>query len=372
MQHRLVYFILSLVPISNVFDLYFPITVLGFSFWNTFLVFTLLHILLLNPKFKRKEVLPILIFSSCYAVIASLRFYVFEEPFARIFSNWWYLHMSLIFILIIKQLKLSKSLFSNILYFHLLFLGLIGTLYFFDYPTIEIQSENTQLFFGDIKHRYEGIYTGANVYSCILFTLFMIFFVISERALIHWLILTPIVFFGLLASGSRLSFFLFIIFILYSVYNRNRFIFVLVLSYGVHLALNVLRVLQNDYRAFTVGLEDQAREEKMSLFFDIMCANIVEILTIGVNPVLLTNNSVTISDNSFTLIILNSGLIVFILWLLSIKLISPNFFKGMFNHRFAFVAIILIFSLNNAMLYLPWVLYVIFYFNLNTYPTNET
>tara|TARA_B110001450_G_scaffold27406_1_gene24021 strand:- start:10910 stop:12025 length:1116 start_codon:yes stop_codon:yes gene_type:complete len=371
MQNKLLYVLLTLVPTTNLFDLFFPISVLGFSFWNTFLVFAVLHLLLFNNKFTKKEFLPILFFSFCYAVLAFLKSFLYEEPFSRIFSNWWYLHMSLIFILIIKKIKPSKLVFSNILLFHVLFLGLIGAFYFFNLPTIEIQSENTKLVFAGIKHRYEGIYSGSNVYSSILVTFFIFFFSISKRALIYWLILPLIVFLGLIASGSRLSLFLFFIFIFYSFYNKNRFVFVIFFSYFIYLILSILPDLQN-YRVISKGLEDQSRLDKTVFFLDLIRSNFIEVLTIGVDPVLMSSNNVSISDNSFSLIILNSGFFIFILWLFLMKSISTNLFKSMFKQKFLFVAIILIFSLNNAILYLPWVLFVLFYFNLKTPSRIET
>ena len=71
MENKLLYILLAIVPITNLFDLFFPISILGFSFWNTFLVFAVLHLLLFKSKIKYNEFFTNLNFffllcSSCF------------------------------------------------------------------------------------------------------------------------------------------------------------------------------------------------------------------------------------------------------------------------------------------------------------------
>ena len=141
---------------------------------------------------------------------------------------------------------------------------------------------------------------------------------------------------------------------MYSVYNKNRFVFAIFFSCFVYLILNILPDIQN-IRAISKGLDDQSRRDKTAFFLDLIESNFMEVLSFGVDPVLMSNNNIIISDNSFSLIILNSGFFIFFLWLFLMKLISTNLFKSMYKQVFLFVAITLIFSLNNAILYLPWV-----------------
>ena len=52
---------------------------------------------------------------------------------------------------------------------------------------------------------------------------------------------------------------------------------------------------------------------------------------------------------------------LFIIWILFIKLIQPLFLKSFLSDKIFLISTLLIFSLNNAILYLPWVLFVITY-----------
>jgi len=359
-KNNLIYFLLIFCPISNLFDLVFPLTILGYSFWNTFLIIFIIHLLIFFSNINKNDYIILFCFCFLYLIISLFRMYFFEENFSRIFSNWWYLYISLLFLIVIKNSSPSKIFFSNILLGQILFLGLIGSLFLFGLPTIEIQSANTKEFFSDSFHRYEGIYSGSNVYSSILVTYFIMFFSIEKKKLIYWLILTPIVLFAIIASASRLPIILFLLFISYSFYKKIRYLIIPLLLYSIYLLRDLL-VMDIDFRLFTTGLDDQSRIEKTILFLNLFKSNFFEVLTFGIPSYLLYKDNIVISDNSFTLIILNSGLFLFIFWIFSIKTISSNFFKLFYENKIFFISVLLIFSLNNAILYLPWVLYVLFY-----------
>ena len=282
MNNKLLYILLIFSPISNLFDLFFPINILGFSFWNTFLVFVIIHLLIFFSK-NKNHFLVILCFNLLYIILSLLRMYFYEENFLRIFSNWWYLYIFLLFLIVLKNSTPSKAIFSNILLGHILFLGLLGTLFLFGMPTIEIQSDNTKELFGDNFHRYEGIYSGANVYSSILVTYFIMFFSIEKKKIIYWLILTPIVFLGLVASASRLPIIILLLFLFYSFYKNSKYIVIPIILFAVYFLKDIV-VTDIDFRLFQTGLGDQSRIEKTLLFFDLFKTNFLEILVMEFHP----------------------------------------------------------------------------------------
>ena len=358
MKYYLFYFILIFAPISNLFHHFFPVSILGFSLWNTFLVLFIVHLFFFITSVKKVDYLNLFLFSYLFIIVSLLRKYLFQVSFSDSFSSFWYLYVLLVFLIIIKNIKLSKVVFSNILLIHILFLGSIGTLYFFNLPTIEIQSDFTSEFLSDDKHRFEGIWSGANVHSNFLVTFFLIFTLISKNKPIYILALSLLVFFSVLAAGSRLPLLLFLLHILYFVYIRFKFLILPVVLIFIFSILQT-NVLDTNIRLINDGLIDFARIDKTILFFDLSISNIYQVMFFGVDPVLQVNEHVSISDNSFSLIILNSGLFIFFFWIFFIKRIYYNFFQRLYSNKLFFIFILLIFSLNNAILYLPWVIFVV-------------
>ena len=359
----LLYIILAYSPVSNLFHYYFPLTIFGFSFWNTFIVLLAIHLLLLISKPKTYEILAVILFSSIYLFISIIRNLTIETSFIHSFGNFWYLYLFLIFIICVKNLKLSTKVISNICLGLTLFYGLIGTLYFFDLPTIEIQSEFNKELLRGVKHRYEGILGASNGHSVYLITFYLIYSGLEKNKIIHWF-LFPVVMLSIIVSGSRLPLLIFLLYWGYNLFKKSRFLFICLASIISFLFLYVLSDFDFSIRLLDQGISDDSRIDKTIFFIELLKSNFLQVFTFGIEPSLLTNNVTNISDNSFTLIILNSGFVVFIIWVLIIKLIQPLFFKSFFSDKIFLISIFLIFLLNNALLYLSWVLFVIMYSHL--------
>ena len=360
MKKYIFYLILIYCPLSNLLHHFYPISILGFSFWNTFLVVLLIHILLFVSNIKRNDYLIIFLFCFLYSIISLIRTYVIDVDFSNSFSNFWYLYLVLIFLIVVRDFQPSRVVFSNILLGHILFMGIIGTLFLFGLPTIEVQSAFTQQFFSETFHRYEGILGASNGHSNYLASFFLIFTLISKNKPVLTLLLSSIVFISILATGSRLPMIIFLLTLFFFIYNKAKFIIIPVLL-CLYALVQKYSLLDLDYRILNNGLVDKSRADKTMLFFDLISSYFLEILTFGIHPSLLVYNNISISDNSFTLIILNSGIFIFLVWIFCIKIVYPNFFINLYRKRVFFVAVLLIFSLNNAILWLPWVLFVLFF-----------
>ena len=357
---KLVYIILTYTPLSNLFHHYYPITIFGFSFWNTFIVLLAIHVLFLNSKPSKNDILSLTLFTAIYLVISIVRNLTIETTFTHSFGSFWYLYLVLIFLICIKKLKLSSKIILNICLGITLFYGIIGTLYFFNLPTIEIQSEFNKTFLSDVIHRYEGIAGASNVHSVYLITFFLIYTKLSKNKFVLWF-LFPIVLFSIIASASRLPLLIYMLFWSNYLFKRSRLLFICMVSILSYNFIKIISSVNFAIRLFDVGVVDDSRIGKTNFFIDLISSNFLEILTFGIAPFQLSAGTLSISDNSFSLIILNSGFIIFIIWILIIKSIQPLFFKSLFSDKIFLISIFLIFSLNNAILFLPWVLFVITY-----------
>lgn len=357
---KLVYIILAYAPLSNLFHYYYPIIIFGFSFWNTFIVLLAIHILLLISKPNKNDILYLTLFTAIYLFISTVRILAIGTTFTDSFGSFWYLYLVLIFLICIKKLKLSRKIILNICLGSTLFYGIIGTLYFFNLPTIEIQGEFNKTFLSDVFHRYEGLLGASNGHSNYLFTFFLIYAGLSKNKFIQWF-LFPIVLLSIIVTGSRLPLLLYILFWSNYLFKKSRFLFICLLSFLSYLFLNIISTLDFGIRLFDNDIGSDSRIEKTGFFIDLVSSNFIKIFTFGIEASLQSKGSLNISDNSFTLIILNSGFMLFIIWILFIKLIQPLFLKSFLSDKIFLISTLLIFSLNNAILYLPWVLYVITY-----------
>ena len=361
MKNKLLNFLILYVPLSNLLNEILYVSFFGFNFWNTVFVFFLIHLLFIIAKPKINEVIILSIFLLLFTVISILRIRFYGVDFSSIITNFWYVYLPLVFLISIKKIRYSKNFYINILFFHTAFLSLIGTLFLLGLPTIEIQSPQTKDLFSNIFHRYEGIYAGANVHANILATFFLMYSLISKN-IYKIFILSPFVLMSIVATGSRLGLLIFLMTTLY-IFSRKKPIFslfiVLLSSYFIYTNFDFSNL---DLRLINQSLDiEGGRIDKTRLFFNLINENILEVLAIGVPPSFLTKGIVNISDNSLSLLILNSGIIFTIFWFISIKIAFKNFYINLFKNKFLFVIIFLIFILNNAILYLPWAI-SIFYF----------
>ena len=201
--NKLLYLILLFTPISNIFHHYFTILIFGFSFWNTFIVLFLIHLLFFLNKIHRNDILIIIFFLFLASIISFIRSILYEVDFLLTLINFWPLYAVLIFLISIKKLNISKKIISNICLFHTLLYAIIGTLFILEFPTIEIQSEFTSKYLSDQMHRYEGILSASNLHANYLVTFFFIYLLTSKKNNIILLILLPTVLLSIIATGSR-------------------------------------------------------------------------------------------------------------------------------------------------------------------------
>ncbi len=361
--NNLLYLILLFTPISNIFDYYFPVTIFGFSFWNTFIVLLAIHFLLVLSKIKRNDIIIILFFIFFAILISFVRTNIYETEFSINILSFWPLYTLLVFLIAIKKLNISAKIVSQICLIHIIFYGTIGTLYLFGLPTIEIQSEFTSLYLSDTIHRYEGIVSASNIHSNYLVTFLFIYILISHKKKFHLIILFPLAFLSIFSTASRLPLLIAFLILIHQFFKHHKILIIPVAIIFYYSALSY-GLLELDLRILTNGFNDINRIEKTKLFFDLMGSNFLEILTFGVEPSFLFSDNVSISDNSFTLIFLNFGIIFFIIWMFLIKASYNSFFKYLMRNKIFFISIFLIFLLNNAILYLSWSLFIITYVHL--------
>lgn len=361
-----VFFLFAYLPFAPIFAEYIPLSLMGFSFWNTEFPFlsVLLYVFANRLIKKRTELVLILSFLILIVLISIMRsIFLYEDLFRQIFYSW-FLFFPLFSIIAFRYINFQNkvNIINIILFLQILFHGLSGWFYILGLPTIEFAS--IEKVFGG---RFVGILGGSNVYSSYLFSFFLIFSMLNQGKNTVILICSILVFGGIVASGSRsplLLFFLTLTFILFKSYkiHKLRTIFLIIfLSLISIFTLNYLSFDIQESRLFTIGIFDSARAAKNTIAIEGLSSSFSSLI-FGLSESQLYKNEISISDNSFTLIPISYGIIVFGFWSLLILVFSR--FKLIYfrNSNIAFYLIcnLIIFSLNNSILWLPWVYTSIF------------
>ncbi|MEX0596524.1 MAG: hypothetical protein WD512_08475 [Candidatus Paceibacterota bacterium] len=250
------------------------------------------------------------------------------------------------------------------LIFTLIFFASISLLRLLGLPTIEVTNTNA----GDYVNlgRYSGIMGGANVYANITITIFLIIVLSSylkSRSIKIFLFI--ICFIAISPTISKLAFLLLIVIGIYLPIGTERKIFVYIFT-GTLISIMWLIVISyweflniDDYlfRFQIMELSNDSRVDKVYYTIKMLFSNAVHII-LGIPNKYQSSSVINISDNSFTLILENYGLLylIFIIKIFYKKIKEIIAFK---NHKaILLLTIFLIFTVNNSLLWLNWVVLV--------------
>ena len=375
MNERVFLSLLFYMPFSPLLNSILPYKIFDFSVWNTIIPFVIMtfYFFKISSKNNPKNIVITLLFLIILTLILILRANTFNLNFLYGLTKSWYLFFPIFIFPFLETLNLNLKhykIIKSILITHIIFQGTIGMLYFFNLPTIQFLAED-----GIEFSRFGGINYAPNVYSNLLFTFYLIYLMLFKNNKIILSILFILTFFGILASGSRLPLFLFLIvntILGFKIINfkKNKieltklaFLLISVFFIMEVLELEKIKQIQN-IRLIGTGVSDGLREENNTAAV-IGLASSFTSFSIGLtNEQLFENTEHGISDNSFTLITCSYGVFMLFIWMFMFKYLS-NYKYLDFKHKknlLYIIYVLSIFTFNNAILWLPWV-----YFSMSGY-----
>lgn len=359
-------FFFAYLPVAPILTKFLPLSLTGSSFWDTeFPFLALLIYIFTNRSIKKKSdfFLAYLFFVSVI-FICLIRSLIFHEDIINTLFSSWFIFFPLLVILVLRDIDLQKNIkaVNIILFLQIGFHGILGWLYILGLPTIEFEGISKV-----IDGRFEGIYGASNVYSNYLISFFLLFILLNQEKIILIILSSVLVIGGVISSGSRGPLILFFLVLTFFIFKSLQFkklktlFLIIILGLITRLTFNNAPVEISSIRIFEIGISDEGRFAKNSLAIDGLGSSIQSLL-LGLHGSQFTRNGIEISDNSFTLIPISYGVIVFGFWSLLIILFSQFklvYFRN-FNIVFYLICMGFIFSANNAILWLPWVYFSIF------------
>jgi len=362
----LVFFLFAYLPIAPIFAKFIPLSLMGFSFWNTeFPFLSVLFYVFANGLIKKKtELVFIFTFLILIIIIILMRSIIlYEDLFHDLFSSW-FLFFPLFSIIALRYINFKDkvNIINIILFLQILFHGLSGWFYILGLPTIEFASIEKL-----VGGRFEGIYGASNGYSNYLFSFFLLLAMLNHGKNALILLCSIVVFGGIAVSGSRLPLlllFLTLLFVVVKSFKINKLSAIVLFTFiylVIIFSVNYLPFDIQESRLFTQGIVDTGRITKNNIAIEGLSSSFSSFI-FGLSGSQFFKNGIGISDNSFTLIPISYGMIVFVFWLLLILFFSRFKLVYFRNSTLAFYLFcnLLIFSTNNSILWLPWVYFTIF------------
>lgn len=372
-------FLFAYLPLAPILTRYFPLSLTGSSFWDTEFPFLAILVYILSNGLIKKvsELILLILFLVFVFSVSFFRSHIFNEDLSNTIFNSWFLFFPLLVFIALRNIEFQKifKIINIILFFQILFHGTLGWLLILGLPTIEFEGISKV-----VGGRFEGIYGASNVYSNYLFSFFLVFALLNKGKYLLIIICSILVFGGAIASGSRgplVLLMLTLVFITLKSFQNQKFktlLIIIILGLFGRFILDWLPLDITNIRLSETGIIDTGRLTKNDIAIEGLSSS-VQSLIFGLNGSQLYKNGIDISDNSFTLIPISYGIIVFGLWSLMVMFFSR--FKLIYfrNSSIAFyiICIVFIFSINNSILWLPWVYFSIFgYYVLKSKYTPNT
>jgi len=374
-SEKIIIFLLLLVSFAPILDMITGIRFIGFSFFITVLPSLILFFLyLINiDRIKNKHHILLGINLFFFILIILTRYTVYGEFSPKDLGGKAYMFFIPICIILLTKLKINNANRQFIIYLlsaNLIFSFIIALLYILGLPTIQIVDTSSPDYveFG----RFTGIMGGANVHANFVYLIFMILVLYLNRIKAYMLILLfAISLLAVAPSLSRNATFGIISVFIYSIYyftktNRNSIrikallTFLLVLTTIIFwIDLNFLSII---FDSFTERLLTQdiftGRIEKLNFALSVLFSDNYHLL-LGIPSSLQESQFISISDNSITLVLAGFGLP----FTLFFSFFITNLIKDeiQIKRKVALYSILIsiVFFTNNAILWLPWVIFTI-------------
>ena len=369
LKNLLIFYLLYL-PFAPLLNKYFTYSVASSSLWITvipFLTFAVIFLAKLNT-FRIKEFNFFFLLIIIFVIVMTGQLMFFTNSIPPKFSYYFYLFYPIFFLVSLRNVKFTANdlkVINIILFTHIIFGSITGLLYIFGFETIQVAGEENLEF---VISRFTGISGGANVYSNLMFTFYLLLVLLNKKNLFIVLLSSIILWPILISSGSRTPLVLFLITILfistYKISIKSFFLSIIVIIIIILIfSSSIDQGLNNPFIRLSTLLDNDTggRVEKLSLAIEVLFSSITSLI-FGVQKDLLSNGIITISDNSLTLVLTSFGIIFSSLWIVFCLFISRIKFKFIKNRTLIFYMfnMFLIFVLNNSILWIVWVYCSIF------------
>lgn len=362
---NLLIFYLLYLPFAPLLNKYFPYSVASSSLWITvipFLTFAVIFFIKFNT-FRIKEFNFLFVLFYTFVIVITGQLIFFTNSIPTKITSYLYLLYPIFFLVSLRNVKFTTNdlkVINLILFTHIIFGSITGLLYILGMETIQVVGEEN---ISSIRSRFTGISGGANVYSNLMFTFYLLLVLLNKKNLFMLISSSIILWPILISSASRTPLVLFLITILfistYKISFKSSFrkiilviIIITLISFSIDQGLNkpfirLSTLLDND---------TGARSEKFLFALELLFSSLTSII-FGVERNLLSNGNLAVSDNSLTLILTEFGIIFSSLWIVFCLFISGIKFKFIKNRTLIFYILnmLLISVLNNSILWMVWV-----------------
>jgi hypothetical protein len=365
--------------IAAIFDYFLTIKILGLSLFVTIITYgVVFFVFAKNLKIINKNQIIFYFIIVVFLVgILILRTFFYVENFISLIGTNRFIIFVPIVLMLCNKINFEKESDKMIRY-SLLVILLIHTLnsifYFVGFPAIE----HVDILADDYVEfsRFGGIMGGANVQAVFTSTIYMILILSNLRiSVVKFLLLTIVAIVAIIPTVSRggmmvitvtLLYFFYVKFKMGTFLKRVSILFSVLLLITVSITQVDFSNLEIVYTSFSNRFDSDdlssGRGERLVYFWQIINENFVPYL-IGVPVSVQETDTNTISDNVFTLLPVNLGvLFTFIFLIFIFTLNSKDVAKKQSNiNCFLFIIFIVSFT-NNSIIWTAWTYYVIFGF----------
>ncbi len=365
--------------IAAIFDYFINIKLLGLSFFVTIVTYsTIFYVFAKNLKIvNRDQVLCYFIIALLLLIVLIFRTFFYAENFITLFGNNRFIFFVPVVIMLCNRINFAEISDKKIRFF--LFLVLIihslnSICYLSGLPAIEhvdILADDYVAF-----SRFGGIMGGANVQAVFTSTIFMILVLSNlKMSIIKFFGLTLLAIIAIaptISRGGMIVLFLALLYFLYMKLKKGSALDkISVIFFSVFIIIlvctqidfsNVEMLYTSFFDRFDQDDISSGRGERLVYFWKIINTNI-GCYIIGVPAALQETSTNAISDNVFTLLPVNLGVIFTVLFLTFILFISKkNRIKSKSVVYWYLLILFLICFTNNAIIWTAWTYYAIFGF----------
>lgn len=375
--------------LAAIFDYFIPIKILGLSLFVTIMTYgVVLYVFTKNLKIinKNQVIIYFIIVFLLFGILI-LRAFFYGESFISLIGGNRFIIFVPIVLMICNKINFEK-VSDKMIRFALLGILFIHTLnsifYFVGLPSIE----HVDILADDYVEfsRFGGIMGGANVQAVFTSTIYMILILSNLRmSVAKSLLLTIVAIVAIVPTVSRGGMIVILLTLMYFFYvkfKKGTFLNRISILFGVLSVIAVFATqidfsnLEIVYTSFFNRFDSDdlssGRAERLVYFWQIINENFVSYL-IGVPGSVQETDTNTISDNVFTLLPVNLGVIFTLIFLIFIfTLNSKHAAKKQSNiNCFLFIIFVVSFT-NNSIIWTAWTYYAIFGFFFIKFKNTKT
>lgn len=361
------------IGLAQILDFYFPLNILGISFFITlFPYFLLLVKYIINNKYNSSLLILFLI----SLMILSLRSFFYNESFLEAIKKSF--PFTVLFFIINYLLEksnwmnLDSKLLEKVLVLILLIHFLNSILFFLDSSyAINNPDKSADNYVEIVGTRFSGIMGGPNVTGNFISIIFVFLVLFKRVTVIKYVVYFTIAFIAILPTMSRGPFLVLILVTAFKIFlSFCRSIFkpsvlikstLLILGVSLFIYKYIVPIFDDFIIRFFerfINSDFESRSSRIDFFIEKLNSNTL-FYFIGIPWNLQTESSnFSISDNSFTLVASNFGVVYFIFYVFSYpfrRILWTNFNLKNSNLLIFSVIIVIVLFNNNSLLWTSWI-----------------